>query len=108
MKISIDELFEMVTKTIAEPNTTITEQDKRKAIRVFLYLDEFMMENVPEYCEDTALGEIDFGYYAAGVLDILEELANRRAESRKSLDAIISLEDDNCDYLDDFGETTRE
>ena len=37
-----------------------------------------------------------------------EELANRRAESRKSLDAIISLEDDNCDYLDDFGKTTRE
>jgi len=108
MNISIKEFFEMVTKTIAEPNTTITEQDKRKAIRVFLYLDEFMMENVPEYCEDTALGEIDFGYYAAGVLDILEELANRRAESRKSLDAIISLEENNCDYLDDFGETTRE
>ena len=108
MKISIDELFEMVTKTIAEPNTTITEQDKRKAIRVFLYLDEFMMENVPEYCGDTEFGEIDFGYYAAGVLDEIEELANRRAESRKSLDAIISLENDNCDYLDDFGETTRE
>ena len=108
MNISIKEFFEMVTKTIAEPNTTITEQDKRKAIRVFLYLDEFMMENVPEYCGDTALGEIDFGYYAAGVLDEIEELANRRAESRKSLDAIISLENDNCDYLDDFGETTRE
>ena len=108
MKISIKEFFEMVTKTIAEPNTTITEQDKRKAIRVFLYLDEFMMENVPEYCGDTEFGEIDFGYYAAGVLDEIEELANRRAESRKSLDAIISLEDDNCDYLDDYGETTRE
>ena len=108
IKISIKEFFEMVTKTIAEPNTTITEQDKRKAIRVFLYLDEFMMENVPEYCEDTVLGDIDFGYYAAGVLDEIEELANRRAESRKSLDAIISLENDNCDYLDDFGETTRE
>jgi hypothetical protein len=67
------ELFDMVTKTIAEPNTTITEQDKRKAIRVFLYLDEFMMENVPEYCDDTSeLGEIDFGFYAAGVLDELE------------------------------------
>ena len=92
----------MVTKTIAEPNTTITEQDKRKAIRIFLYLDEFMMENVPEYCGDTEFGEIDFGYYAAGVLDEIEELANRRAESRKSLDAIISLEDDNCNYLDDF------
>ena len=108
MNISIKEFFEMVTKTIAEPNTTITEQDKRKAIRVFLYLDEFMMENVPEYCGDTEFGEIDFGYYAAGVLDEIEELANRRAESRKSLDAIISLEDDNCDYLDDFGKTTRE
>ena len=108
MNISIKEFFEMVTKTIAEPNTTITEQDKRKAIRIFLYLDEFMMENVPEYCGDTALGEIDFGYYASGVLDEIEELANHRAESRKSLDAIISLENDNCDYLDDFGETTRE
>lgn len=108
MKISIKEFFEMVTKTIAEPNTTITEKDKRKAILVFLYLDEFMMENVPEYCGDTEFGEIDFGYFASGVLDEIEELANRRAESRKSLDAIISLEDDNCDYLDDFGETTRE
>ena len=76
MNISIKEFFEMVTKTIAEPNTTITEQDKRKAIRVFLYLDEFMMENVPEYCEDycedTAIGDIDFGYYASGVLDEIE------------------------------------
>jgi hypothetical protein len=58
-----------------------------------------MMENVPEYCEDTALGEIDFGYFASGVLDEIEELANRRAKSRKSLDTIVSLEDDNCDYM---------
>jgi len=72
MKIPMKEFFKMVTKTIAEPNTTITEQDKRKAIRIFLYLDEFMMENVPEYCGDTELGEIDFGAYAAGVLDELE------------------------------------
>jgi hypothetical protein len=108
MKISIKQFFEMVTKTIAGPAATITDQDKRKAIRIFLYLDEFMMENVPEYCEDTALGEIDFGYFASGVLDEIEELANRRAKSRKSLDTIVSLEDDNCDYLDDFGETTRD
>ena len=72
MKLTIDELFDMVAKTIAEPNTTITEQDKRKAIRVFLYLDEFMVENVPDYCGDTELGEIDFGSYAAGILDELE------------------------------------
>jgi len=73
MTLSIDELFEIVTKVIASPHTTITEHDKRRAIRVFLYLDEFMMENVPEYCDDTSeLGEIDFGFYAAGVLDELE------------------------------------
>ena len=73
MNITMKEFFDMVAKTIAEPNTTITEQDKRKAIRVFLYLDEFMMENVPEYCDDTSeLGEIDFGFYAAGVLDEIE------------------------------------
>ena len=73
MNISIKQFFEMVTKTIAEPNTTITDQHKRKAIRIFLYLDEFMMENVPEYCEDTVLGDIDFGYYASEVLDELED-----------------------------------
>ena len=72
MNITMKEFFDMVTKTIAEPNTTITEQDLRKSIRVFLYLDEFMMENVPEYCGDTELGEIDFGSYAAGILDELE------------------------------------
>jgi hypothetical protein len=72
MNITMKEFFDMVTKTIAEPHTTITEHDKRRAIRVFLYLDEFMMENVPEYCGDTSLGDIDFGFYAAGQLDILE------------------------------------
>jgi hypothetical protein len=70
--MTLEELFEMVTTTIAEPHTTITDQHKRRAIRVFLYLDEFMMENVPEYCGDTALGEVDFGNYAAGVLDEIE------------------------------------
>ena len=76
MKISIKQFFEMVTKTIAGPAATITDQDKRKAILVFLYLDEFMMDNVPEYCGDitgdTEFAEIDFGYYASGVLDEIE------------------------------------
>ena len=70
--MTLEELFEMVAKTIAEPHTTITDQHKRRAIRVFLYLDEYLMENVPEYCGDTELGEIDFGSYAAGILDELE------------------------------------
>ncbi len=68
MTLSMDELFGMVTKTIAEPDI----QDKRKAVLVFLYFDEYLMENVPEYCGGTELGEIDFGSYAAGVLDELE------------------------------------
>jgi hypothetical protein len=68
-----DELFEIVTKMIAEPHSQICEHDKRRAIQVFLAFDEFMMENVPEYCDDTSeLCEIDFGSYAAEQLDILE------------------------------------
>ena len=72
MTLSIDELFEIVTKVIASPHTAITEHDKRRAIQVFLGFDEFMMENVPDYCGDTELGEIDFGAYAAGILDEIE------------------------------------
>jgi hypothetical protein len=71
MTLSMDELFDMVTKTIASPHNTILEHDKRRAVCVFLYFDEYLMENVPEYCGDT-FGEIDFGGYAAGVLDELE------------------------------------
>jgi hypothetical protein len=73
MTLSIDELFEIVTETIAEPHTTITDQHKNRAICVFLAFEEFLLDNVPEYCGDTAFGnEIDFGGYAAGQLDILE------------------------------------
>jgi hypothetical protein len=71
MTLSIDKLFEMVTKTIAEPNTTITEQhDKRRAIQVFLGFDDYLIDALPGYCEEGC--EIDFGGYAAGVLDELE------------------------------------
>ena len=72
MTLSIDELFEIVTETIAEPHTTITDQHKNRAIRVFIAFEEFLLDNVPEYCGGTELGEIDFGSYAAEQLDILE------------------------------------
>jgi hypothetical protein len=72
MTLSMAELFEIVTKTIASPHTTILEHDKLRAIRVFIAFEEFLLDNVPEYCGNTALGEIDFGGYAAGVLDELE------------------------------------
>lgn len=68
----MNELFEIVTKMIAEPHSQICEHDKRRAIQVFLAFDEYLMDNVPEYCEDNTLGDIDFGAYAAGVLDEIE------------------------------------
>ena len=67
---NLDELFEMITKTIAEPNTTITEQHKRKAIRVFLGFDDYLIDALPGYCEEGC--EIDFCGYATEQLDILE------------------------------------
>jgi len=70
MTLSMDELFDMVTETIAEPDI----QDKRKAVLVFLYFDEYLMENVPEYCEEGY--EIDFGGYASEILSELEEKGN--------------------------------
>jgi len=72
MALSIDELFEIVTKVIALPNTTITEQDKCKAIQVYLGFDDYMIDALPGYCEEGC--EIDFGGYAAGILDELEVL----------------------------------
>ena len=72
MALSMDELFEMITKTIASPHKTITEHDKHRAVCVFLYLDEYLMDNVPEYCGDTEFGETDFGGYATNVLAQLE------------------------------------
>ena len=70
MKLSIDELFEIVTKVIASPHTTITEHDKRRAVCVFLYFDDYLIDALPGYCEEGC--EIDFGGYAAEQLDILE------------------------------------
>ena len=72
MKLSIDELFKIVTKIIASPHTSITEHDKRRAIQVFLAFDEYLID------VDVAAGrcdvgdEYDFGAYAAGILDELE------------------------------------
>ena len=65
-------------------------------------LSSAIREVADRLCTDW--GELQHPY------DVLNEIADEldEYEKRKSLDAIISLEDDNCDYLDDFGETTRE
>ena len=67
-----EELFEIVTKIIASPHTSITEHDKRRAIQVFLAFDEYLID------VDVAAGrcdvgdEYDFGSYAEKILDELE------------------------------------
>ena len=57
-------------------------------------------------------GEIPFeqvgSHRRLRLCDVEDLRERRRAESRKALDAIAALEDDNCDYFDSYGETTRE
>jgi hypothetical protein len=72
MALSMNEFFEIVTKVIASPHTTITEHDKRRAIQVFLGFDDYLIDALPGYCEEGC--EIDFGAYAADQLDILEAI----------------------------------
>ena len=68
----MDQLLQQITKIIASPHTALTEHDTRRALSVFFALDEYLLNNVPEYCGDTGFGEIDFGYYASGILEELE------------------------------------
>ena len=70
IKMNIDELFDAVTKIIASPHTAIVEHDKRRAVQVFLGFDDYLIDALPGYCEEGC--EIDFGAYAAKILDELE------------------------------------
>lgn len=68
--MTTEELFDIITKIIASPHTSITEHDKRRAIQVFLGFDDYLIDALPGYCEDDC--EIDFGAYAAEKIDELE------------------------------------
>ena len=61
--MKIDELFVNITK--------LTNGDKRKAIQVFLGVDDFLIDALPGYCEEAY--EFDFGSYTTKVIDDLEE-----------------------------------
>ena len=67
---NLDELFDVVTKMIAEPHSQICEHDKRRAIQVFLGFDDYLIDALPGYCEEGC--EIDFGAYAATIIEELE------------------------------------
>jgi hypothetical protein len=63
----MDKLFEIITELVASPRTVITEQDKRRAVQVFLAFDDYLIDMVPGYCAPDM--EIDFGAYAANIID---------------------------------------
>lgn len=65
-----DELFTAITRTIASPHTAITKHDKLRAARVFLAIDDYLIDALPEYCEGAH--KADFGAYAANVIDEIE------------------------------------
>lgn len=68
--INLDQLFDIITRVIASPHTAIIEHDKRRAIQIFIGFDDYLIDALPGYCDESC--EIDFGGYAAGVLDELE------------------------------------
>ena len=68
--MNLDELFDVVTKMIAEPHSQIVEHDKRRAIQIFLAFDDYLIDHLEGYCDDDC--EFDFGEYASQQLDILE------------------------------------
>ena len=71
--MTLEELFEYVTEVIAKTETEITEEHKKKAVLIFTYFDEFMIDYDPEYYEKARWHpEIDLTAYATKILDELE------------------------------------
>jgi hypothetical protein len=70
---TMEDLFEIITKVITSPHTTITKYDKQRAIQVFLAVDDYLIDELPSYVQSEC-DDIDFGAFAAGKIDELEEL----------------------------------
>lgn len=86
----MEDLFELITKVIASPHTTITKNDRRRAIQVFLAVDDFLIDEVPSYTQSEC-DNIDFGAFAAGKIDELEE--NQKAKEELDKTGIAYLND---------------
>lgn len=68
--MTLNELFDITTKIIAHPHTQILDHDKERAARIFLAMDDFLIDHVENYCSDDTM--FDIGAYAAQVIDDLE------------------------------------
>jgi hypothetical protein len=67
--MTYDELYEHITKYVADPHTTITEHDKRRACLILGSFMEFILD-----CQDEGVdaNEIDMTDFVSGKLDELE------------------------------------
>jgi hypothetical protein len=64
----MEDLFELITKIIAASTS-----DKQRAIQVFLAFDDYLIDEVQSYTQSEC-DDIDFGAFAAGKIEELEEL----------------------------------
>jgi len=71
MNLTMNQLFEYVTEVIARPETEITEEHKKKAVLIFTYFDEFLLDHY-EGIDESIKDDIDFTAYATKILDELE------------------------------------
>jgi hypothetical protein len=81
----MEDLFETITKIIATPTN-----DKQRAIKVFLAFDDYLIDELPSYTQSEC-DDIDFGAFAAGKIDELEE--NQKAKEELDKTGIAYLND---------------
>jgi hypothetical protein len=81
----MEDLFETITKIIAAPTN-----DKQRAIQVFLAFDDYLIDELPSYTQSEC-DDIDFGAFAAGKIDELEE--NQKAKEEFDKTGIAYLND---------------
>jgi len=70
--MTLDQLYDHMTKMIASPHTAIVEHDKRRAIQVLLAFDEYLTDAFGEVYWDKDGPFEDLCEYANKQLDILE------------------------------------
>ena len=68
--MTLNELFAIITKIIADPHTQILDHDKQRAAQIFLAFDDFLIDHVENYCSDDTM--FDLCEYASQVIDELE------------------------------------
>jgi len=67
--MTYDQLYDHITRYVAQPHTTITEHDQRRTCLILGAFMEFILD-----CQDEGVdaNEIDFTDFVSDQLDILE------------------------------------